>query len=316
MRGGGGLSRKWTAQQMPSQAGRVAVVTGASGGLGLETAIALAAAGATVVMACRNPDKAAAALAQLRQRAPRADARAMALDLASLGSVRAFARAFKRRHARLDLLINNAGILGVPFARTVDGFESQMSVNHLGHFALTGLLIGRLLATPGARIVTVASLGHWLARLDLNDINYERSRYTPFLGYCNSKLANLLFTQELSRRLKVARADVVAVAAHPGGAATSIKQHINGPVGARVDQLLTPLMLRFFINTARQGALPALYAAAAPGVVNGGYYGPDGPIEFRGHPAKAALRPDARNPFAAQRLWQVSSQLTGVSFLG
>jgi NAD(P)-dependent dehydrogenase (short-subunit alcohol dehydrogenase family) len=309
------MLRKWTAEQMPSQAGRVAVVTGASSGLGLETAIALAAAGAKVVMACRNPDKAADALAQLRGRVPRADARLMTLDLASLGSVRAFATAFKRRHARLDLLINNAGILGVPFGRTVDGFESQMGVNHLGHFALTGLLSKRLLATPGARIVTVGSLGHWFARLDIEDLDYRRSRYTPFLGYCNSKLANLLFAQELSRRIGARRADVVAAAVHPGGAATSIKQYMNGPVGAKIDELLTPLMLRFFINTARQGALPALYAAAAPGVVNGGYYGPDGPVEFRGHPAKAALRPDARNPAAAQRLWQISSELTGVSFL-
>jgi NAD(P)-dependent dehydrogenase (short-subunit alcohol dehydrogenase family) len=300
---------------MPSQAGRVAVVTGASSGLGLETAVALAAAGARVVMACRNPEKAAGALAVLRRRVPRAAARPMALDLASLASVRAFAKAFKRRHARLDLLVNNAGILGVPYMRTVDGFESQMGVNHLGHFALTGLLIGRLLDTPGARIVTVGSLGHWFARLDVEDLNYQRSRYTPLLGYCNSKLANLLFARELSRRIGTSGAGLIAAAAHPGGAATSIKQAMNGPVGAKLDELLTPIMLRYFINTAEQGALPALYAATAPGVVNGGYYGPDGPAGFRGHPAKAARRPDALDARTAERLWRVSARLTGVSFL-
>ena len=194
--------RRWTAEQITPQAGKTAVVTGANSGLGLESAVALARAGASVIMACRDPQRGAAALQDVRSRVPQGEVELMELDLASLVSVRRFAEAFAARYTRLDLLINNAGILGVPLTRTRDGFEGHIGTNHLGHFALTGLLSERLLAAPEARIVTVCSMGHWNARgLDLDDLNFERTPYKPFAAYCKSKLANLLFVQELSRRL-------------------------------------------------------------------------------------------------------------------
>ncbi|HET8883228.1 MAG TPA: oxidoreductase, partial [Solimonas sp.] len=239
------MSGKWTAAQMPPQNGRIAVVTGANSGLGLETAIALAAAGAKVVMACRNPDKAAAALVKVRARVAQADVSLMTLDLSSLASVRAFADEFAQRHARLDLLINNAGILGVPLARTVDGFENHLGTNHFGHFALTGLLIDRIVATPGARIITVGSLGHWRGQLNLDDLNYERTPYLPFLGYANSKQANLLFVTELARRLAAKGADVIAAAAHPGGADTTIKPRTDTFKQRFEDAVIAPLARRY-----------------------------------------------------------------------
>jgi len=313
---GADVSENWTTAQMPSQAGRIAVVTGASSGMGLETAVGLAAAGAKVIMACRNPAKAATALAEVHRRAPGSDVTLMTLDLSSLASVRAFAREFNEQHARLDLLINNAGIMGVPQSRTVDGFESQMGTNHLGHFALTGLLIERLLATPGARVITVGSLGHWRAPgLDLDDLHYERSPYSEFGAYCNSKLANLLFFLELSRRLDARGSGLVAAAAHPGFAATNIKPMPTHPIGAAWRRFITPIAIKYVIGTAESGALPILHAATAPGVANNEYYGPDGFKELRGNPAPARRSSKADDAAAARRLWEVSSRLTGVSYL-
>ncbi|MDR3417209.1 MAG: oxidoreductase [Nevskia sp.] len=303
------MTCKWTVELMPSQAGKTAVVTGANSGLGLESVVALARAGARVVMACRDPHKAAAALAEVRQRVPQGQVEPMSLDLASLGSVRQFADAFRGRHSRLDLLINNAGILGVPLTRTTEGFEGHMGTNHLGHFALTGLLSDTLLATPGARIITVGSMGHWNARgLDLDDLNFERSRYTPFAAYCRSKLANLLFVLELSRRLAARGSGVIAAAAHPGGAATNIQ-----PAGSRI---VKAIALRFFINTAAQGALPTLYAATAPDVRSNDYFGPDGFLGMRGYPGVARRHRAARDAAAARRLWELSESLTGIAYLG
>jgi NAD(P)-dependent dehydrogenase (short-subunit alcohol dehydrogenase family) len=303
------LSRKWTAELMPSQAGRTALVTGANSGLGLESTVALARAGAQVVMACRDPRKAAAALEQVRRRVPQAQVGLMSLDLASLASVRQFAGEFRARHQRLDLLINNAGIMGVPLRRTVDGFESQIGTNHLGHFALTGLLIEPLLATPGARIVTVGSMGHWNARgLDLDDLNFERCAYAPFAAYCKSKLANLLFVLELSRRLAARGSGVIAAAAHPGGADTNIKPQPNAIVKA--------IALRFFVNTAAQGALPTLYAATAPQVRGNDYFGPDGFLGMRGYPGPARRHRAARDAALARRLWELSESLTATRYLG
>ncbi|MGH8517666.1 MAG: oxidoreductase, partial [Panacagrimonas sp.] len=286
---------------MPSQTGRVAIVTGANSGLGLETSVALAAAGATVVMACRNPAKAKDALEQLRLRVPGANAALMTLDLANLASVRSFAADFDRTHARLDLLINNGGIMKTPLSRTVDGFESQFGTNHLGHFALTGLLMGRLLSTPGARVITICSLGHWRSKgLPFDDLGYERTPYSPFGGYCNSKLANLLFTVELARRLEARGASVIAASAHPGGAQTNISAASRTPFSAFYERLATPIALRWFINTAAIGALPGLYAATAPGVRNDDYYGPDRMWGLKGHPGKAKRSALSRDTDAAR----------------
>jgi NAD(P)-dependent dehydrogenase (short-subunit alcohol dehydrogenase family) len=306
----------WTTQQMPTQTGRTAIITGANSGIGLETAAALAAAGARVIMACRSPERAADALAQLRSRAPGAEIMPMPLDLSSLASVRAFAEGYRERHTRLDLLINNAGILGVPFARTVDGFESQMGTNHLGHFALTGLLIDPLLATPGARVITVGSMGHWRAKpLDLDDLHCARRPYDPFSAYCQSKLANLLFMTELGRRLQTRGADLISAGGHPGGAATSIKKTEPGSFAEWRMRLMTPIALRWFINTAEVGALSTLYAATMPGVRNNDYYGPDRVFGMKGYPAPAKRSKAAQDADAARRLWRVSTEQTGVAYL-
>jgi NAD(P)-dependent dehydrogenase (short-subunit alcohol dehydrogenase family) len=306
----------WTTQQMPTQTGRTAIITGANSGIGLETAAALAAAGARVIMACRSPERAADALAQLRSRAPGAEIMPMPLDLSSLASVRAFAEGYRERHTRLDLLINNAGILGVPFARTVDGFESQMGTNHLGHFALTGLLIDPLLATPGARVITVGSMGHWRAKpLDLDDLHCARRPYDPFSAYCQSKLANLLFMTELGRRLQTRGADLISAGGHPGGAATSIKKTEPGSFAEWRMRMMTPIALRWFINTAEIGALSTLYAATMPGVRNNDYYGPDRVFGMKGYPAPAKRSKAAQDADAARRLWQVSTEQTGVAYL-
>lgn len=309
------MSAKWTAAQMPPQSGRVAIVTGANSGLGLETAIALAAAGAHVVMACRNPDKAAAALTTVRERVPQANAELMTLDLSSLASVQTFADAFLARHARLDLLINNAGILGVPFSLTTDGFESHLGTNHFGHFALTARLIDRILATPAARVVTVGSLGHWRGKLNLDDLNYEQTPYVPFAGYANSKQANLLFVTELARRLAARGADTIALAAHPGGADTTIKPRTDSFKQRFEDAVIAPIARRYLINSAATGALPTLYAATMPNVRGNDYYGPDGFAGLRGYPAPARRRGNATDPQLARRLWEISETLTGVPCL-
>ncbi|AXQ27840.1 SDR family NAD(P)-dependent oxidoreductase [Solimonas sp. K1W22B-7] len=310
------MTEKWTSDQIPSQAGRTVLITGANSGIGLEMSVALAAAGARVVMACRSPARAADALAELRRRAPGGDAVLMTLDLASLASVRAFAAEFGRQYATLDLLINNAGILGGPLSKTVDGFESQMGTNHLGHFALTGLLIDRIMATPGSRIITLGSLGHLRAKaLALDDLGYAHTPYSEFGGYGNSKLANLLFALELARRLEARGAQTVAAAAHPGFAATNIKKPKHA-LHALYLRTVTPLALKYVIGTGAMGALPPLYAATMPGVRNDDYWGPDGFKELRGHPARAQRSALARDAEAARRLWEVSEKLTGVSYLG
>src|SRR5579863_6470427 len=218
------MGQAWTVSQIPALTGKIAVVTGANSGLGLETAAGLAGAGATVVMACRNAEKAAPALAEVRKRAPNARVETMTLDLADLGSVRSFAKAFAAKHPRLDILCNNAGVMALPLARTREGFEMQIGTNHLGHFALTGLLLDRLAAAPAARGVNVASLAHrWTPGMDLDDLNWERKPYKKWDAYGKSKLANLLFTFELERRLKQSGARILAAAAHPGYSSTNLQ---------------------------------------------------------------------------------------------
>lgn len=309
------MKQKWTTAQMPSQAGKTAIVTGANSGLGLETAIALAAAGARVILACRNPAKAAAALDKLHARAPGADASLMTLDLSSLASVRSFAEEFNQNEGQLDLLVNNAGILGVPLGHTVDGFENHMGTNHLGHFALTGLLMERILATPGARVITVGSLGHWRGKLDVDDLNYERTPYVPFAGYANSKQANLLFVTELARRLAAKGSGVIAAAGHPGGADTTIKPRTDSFKQRFEDAVIAPIARKYLINTAADGALPTLYAATMPDVKPDDYWGPDGFAGLRGYPTQARRKQSSKDPDLAKRLWEASARLTGVSYL-
>ncbi len=309
------MSTPWTTAQIPSQAGKLAVVTGANSGLGLETAVALAAAGAQVVMACRTPSKAASALEELKRRVPRANVELMSLDLADLGSVRRFAADFSARHARLDLLVNNAGVMAVPLTRTADGFEMQIGTNHLGHFALTGLLLECLKAAGDARIVNLASLAHrWTLGMDLDDLNFEHRRYNKWDAYGKSKLANLLFTFELVRRLQATGSGLRVAAAHPGYAATNLQ--LVGPqqTGSKVGGVIMQIGNRLIGQSAAMGALPSLYAATAPEVQSGDYYGPDGFQQIGGYPRKVGCRKSARDPEMANRLWELSEQLTGVRY--
>lgn len=308
------MTGAWTAAEVPPQDGRVAVVTGANSGLGLETARVLAGRGAQVVLACRNPEKARAAQDEIAHSASRPDAVVtMLLDLASLASVRAFAAALRERFPTLHLLVNNAGVMAIPRARTADGFEMQLGTNHLGHFALTGLLLERLLAAPDARIVNVSSSMHRVGRIAFDDLQGER-RYGPWRAYGQSKLANLLFTFELQRRLARAGASAIAAAAHPGYAATQLQE--VGPK-ARNAVLMTWAVgfgNRLLAQDAAMGALPSLHAATAPGVRGGDYFGPDSWFEMRGHPRRVGTTPRAHDEAAAARLWKVSEELTGVGY--
>jgi NAD(P)-dependent dehydrogenase (short-subunit alcohol dehydrogenase family) len=302
----------WSAADIPDLAGRTAVVTGANSGLGYHTALELARHGAQVVLACRDQGRGAQALDRLTAEVPDANARLAALDLADLGSVRRFAGSAAVPHA-LDLLVNNAGVMALPRRQTADGFEMQFGTNHLGHFALTGLLLSRLLARPGARVVTVSSTAAQLGRIDFDDLNAER-HYRGWQVYCQSKLANLLFTLELQRRAAVARVDLVSVAAHPGYAATNLQATGPRMAGRRLPELVMTVTNRLFAQSAAMGALPTLYAATEPAVAGGSYLGPAGPFQQRGHPRLVSMGRAATDPDTARRLWEVSEALTEVRY--
>lgn len=310
------MANKWTAADIAPQNGKRFIVTGANSGLGLETSVGLAAAGAEVIMACRNPDKAAAALAEVHRRVPDAHARLMALDLADLSSIRGFASDFSARNDRLDGLINNAGVMALPFQRTRDGFEMQIGTNHFGHFALTGLLLDRLRAAPGARVVTLASMAHrWTRGLDLDDPHFDRRRYNKWDAYGKSKLANLVFTYELDRRLRAADAGVAAIAAHPGYSATNLMFVGPAQEQSMIGRLTMQLGNALVSQSADMGALPTLYAATAADVHGGDYIGPDGWRQLRGYPCKVGCRREARDPVTGARLWALSEQASGVRYL-
>lgn len=295
---------KWTTEQMEPQTGRVAVVTGANSGIGYETAKALAQKGATVVLACRDDKRAQQASAMILEEAPDADLALVRLDLGELASVRSFAGEVLERFSRLDLLIENAGVMMPPYGKTADGFELQIGINHLGHFALTGLLMERLLETDGSRVVVVSSLAHKGAKVDLDDLLWEDRPYKKWKAYGQSKLANLLFTYELQRRLDQAGAGTIVTAAHPGWTSTNLQQHVGlfsffSPLGA-----MEPW----------QGALPTLYAATSPEARGGDYFGPHGFKEIRGFPKKVDSIALSHDEELAAGLWSVSEELVGVRF--
>ena len=292
----------WTEADVPDQSGRVAIVTGANSGLGYETARVLAQHGATVVMACRNAQKAETAASKIRSLNPKGNVVVMPLDLTDLKSVHAFAEAFKAEHDHLDLLVNNAGIMVPPLGRTAQGFETQFGVNHLAHFALTAQLLGLLESTPGARVVNVSSAAHRFGQIDFGDLNWHARRYAAMPAYGQSKLANLLFTYELQRHLSDSGKDVLAVAAHPGWASTGLQGQDSG----------SQLANRLFAQPQAMGALPTLYAATAPEVVGGAYYGPSGLLELGGTPERVFSNARSHDEQDARRLWTVSEELTSV----
>ncbi|WP_458115233.1 oxidoreductase [Arthrobacter sp. D2-10] len=288
--------------------GLTAVVTGANSGLGLQTAIGLARRGAAVVLACRSAERGAAALRIAREATGSASLTVRPLDLGNLQSVRSFSRDWT---GPLDLLVNNAGVMATPLKRTADGFEQQFGINHLGHFALTGLLLDALRRSDAARVVTVSSLAHRRGRIHFDDLN-ARSRYRPWKAYSQSKLANLLFTMELDCRLRAAGWPVIAVAAHPGLSTTNLTA---GMRGAAVLDLMGGFF-RVMGQSDVEGAKPILLAATGPQVHGGDYYGPDGPGETRGQPVLVAPAPSVLDEEVSARLWSVSEELTGVSFAG
>ena len=300
----------WSANQIPDQSGRLAVVTGANSGLGLETARALAAAGATVVITARDRAKGEAARERITAETPDATVEARVLDLAALESVRGFAAGIAADHPRIDMLINNAGVMMPPRGETVDGFELQFGTNHLGHFALTGLLLEPLAAVGGARVVTVSSLEHKPGRIHFDDLQSE-SKYSSRGAYQQSKFANAVFGLELDRRLRAAGSPVISVLAHPGYSATNLQT--SGPPFP-VSALLR-ISNALIAQSASKGALPQLYAATAPGVEGGEFIGPDGFMEARGTPTEVQPVKRARDEQTARRLWDVSEELTGVRYL-
>ncbi len=304
-----GSQNKWTAADVPDQSGRVAVITGSNTGIGFHTALVLAEHGATVVLAVRDPEKGRAAAERIAKASPQAAVEVQRLDLSSLASVREAAEALSAAHPRIDLLINNAGVMYTPKQTTVDGFELQFGTNHLGHFALTGLLLPRMMRVKGSRVVTVSSMAHRImAAIHFDDLQWEHG-YNRIAAYGQSKLANLMFTYELQRRLAAKRKPTIAVAAHPGTANTELTRYLP-PFLRPAERLLWPMV----VQGAAMGALPTLRAATDTEVAGGQYYGPNGLGEQRGHPKLVEASKQAHDVELQQRLWAVSQELTGITF--
>jgi NAD(P)-dependent dehydrogenase (short-subunit alcohol dehydrogenase family) len=297
------MSENWTTKNIPDLNGKIAIVTGANSGIGYETAKALAQKGATVVMACRNLEKANLAASEIRLGTKDAQLDIIQLDLADLSSVHQFVETFKSRYTKLDLLINNAGVMIPPFTKTADGFELQFGANHLGHFALTGLLLDRLLETPSSRVINVSSSAHRMGSgtIDFDNLNAERG-YNASGAYAQSKLANLLFTLELNRQFQAIGADTIAASAHPGWTVTGLQKGIMHTISRIIGQ--QPAM----------GALPTLQAAVDPGVQPNDYFGPRGLVEMRGYPTRVDTSAAAKDPNLAKRLWNVSEELIGIRY--
>ena len=297
--------QKWDSENISDQEGKVVIVTGSSSGLGFETAKVLASKKATVVIAVRNEVKGDAAVKKIQVENPNADVQMMLVDLADLESIHRFAENFKKGFQKLDLLINNAGIMNPPYTKTKDGFEMQFGTNHLGHFALTGLLIDLIKNTPNSRIVNVSSTAHKIGNLNFDDLNWETRRYNKFRSYGDSKLANLYFTKELQKRLGKQSSGVIVASAHPGASATELSRHS-----------LFFRVLSLFVQNSNMGALPTLYAAVAPNVQGNDYYGPGGFQELGGYPKKVESTKRAKRDDVAANLWDVSEEMTGISYCG
>lgn len=306
------MKQNWTAKNIPDLTGKTIVVTGGNSGLGYESVKAFAQKGAKVVMACRSMEKGEKAKAEIVKEQPKGEIIVLVLDLADLESVRTFAEIFNRRIDRLDILMNNAGIMGSLQAKTKDGFEIQLGTNHLGHFALTGLLLEKLKATPGSRVVNVSSLAHKQGVIDFNDLMYENGRpYKTFKAYGQSKLANLLFTYELQRFFEANKINSMAVAAHPGGSNTRLANHLES--NWFLQKIISPIARGAMMDAAK-GALSQIRASVDSNVKGGEYYGPDGFNEVYGYPVLATSTPASHKLEDALKLWEVSEKLTGVKF--
>lgn len=298
------LKALWTAEDIPDQTGRVAIVTGANSGIGFETARALAAKNASVILACRSEEKGIRAADKISKQYPQAEVEWLPLDLSSLQSVAAFAEIFLNKHTRLDLLINNAGVMIPPYTRTIDGFELQFGTNHLGHFALTGRLWGRLEETSSSRVVNVSSLAHRKGKIDFTDLHWQKRRYKPWQAYGDSKIANLFFTFELQRRCAERGTQVRINAAHPGWTATELQRNSG------LARFLNPV----FAQQPCSGAWPTLLAATDDTASGGEFYGPGGWLEIKGHPRRVKSVRSALDRDTAARLWVESETMTGIRF--
>ncbi|MDF1820038.1 MAG: oxidoreductase [Alcanivoracaceae bacterium] len=306
------MRKHWSLADMPALTNKQVFITGANTGLGFEAAKAMAAKGAYVTLGCRDSSKGDQACEKILRVVPGAQLAVQPLDLGDLASVRQCAQALRARLPRLDILMNNAGIMTTPLFRTADGFEGQMGTNHLGHFALTGLLMPVIEKTPGARVVTVSSNAHKGVKLHFDNLNFEdESAYTPMRAYQASKLANLLFHYELARRLARARLDCIATAAHPGASVTNLGRHL----ASHWAYPLASAALKMALNPPRKAAWPQLRAATDPAARNGDYFGPGGPGEWRGKPVPVAAAGQARKEAPAATLWHMSASLTGVHYL-
>jgi NAD(P)-dependent dehydrogenase (short-subunit alcohol dehydrogenase family) len=312
------MPKSWRVEDVPDQVGKTFVITGANSGIGWEAALVLARKGGEVILACRSAERGQKALEALKAAHPPARASLMTLDLASLASIRAFADAFRAQHGRLDALLNNAGLMAIPSAKTADGFEMQLGTNHLGHFALTGLLFGRLVESAPARVVNVSSTAHRIGKIRFDDLMSE-TRYDKWAAYGQSKLANLLFTFELQRRVEKKfgkRPPVIAVACHPGYAATELQGKGATLGGSRFEAFLMRLGNGIVAQTAAMGATPTLRATTDPIVRGGEYFGPSGFMELAGPPVPVECMPAARDTEVAKKLWEKSVELTGIDFGG
>jgi NAD(P)-dependent dehydrogenase (short-subunit alcohol dehydrogenase family) len=305
------MDKQWTLKDIPDQRGRVVIVTGGNSGIGYEAALALAGKNAQVILTTRSMDKGAAAARSIHEKYPQADVAVMDLDLADLKSVRNFAQTFLTKYKRLDILINNAGVMALPKRKTVDGFEMHFGTNHLGHFALTGLLLPSLKAAPNGRIVTVSSGVHTSGDIHFDDLQWEK-KYERWGAYAQSKLANLLFAYELQRRLASTGSSLISVGCHPGYAATNLQAAGPQMEGSAVKLWMMKLGNAVFAQGQDMGALPTLYAAVAADVNGCDYIGPSGGM--RGYPAKVMSNNKSYDEALAKRLWQVSEELTGVVY--
>lgn len=300
----------WTKNNIPDLTGKVIIVTGGNVGLGFEAVKMFSAKNAEVILASRNMRRGAKAKRNILREFPQGNINVMKLDLGDLQSIHDFAESFSKNYQKLDILLNNAGIMWCPYDETKDGFESQFGVNHLGHFALTGLLLPVLKKTNQSRVVTVSSLGHRNAKLDLNNLMFNKDNYDNRVAYFNSKLANLLFTYELQRKFEENNLDIISVAAHPGGSNTNLARHVEKRLWF---VLLKPLLV-LLAQSAEKGTLPQVRASVAPEVKSGEYYGPKGFNEMGGYPVLVESTPDSYNQVNAKKLWKISEKLTGITY--